>query len=83
LCGAFPTKRPRTSGSETHVRGENGAVGKNGVVNKYRVLSKNDALDSNDAPDSAVNHVEQNVTGAWVLHGAEIAAFRGGTATRG
>ena len=69
MCGPFPTKRPRTSGSETHVRGANGAVSKNGVVNKYCVLCKNDALHSNDAPDSAVNHVEET-------------AFSGGTATR-
>src|SRR5439155_21107555 len=44
MCGAFPTKRPRISGSETHVTS---------------AVSNNAALDSNDALDSAVNRVEQ------------------------
>src|SRR5207247_1737116 len=43
MCGAFPTKRPRISGSETHVTS---------------AVSNNAALDSNDALDSAVNRVE-------------------------
>src|SRR5882672_9535471 len=61
MCAAFATKRRRTSGSKTRVRGKNGAVRGNGVVNKYCVLRKNDdALDSNDALDSAVTRVEEN-----------------------
>jgi len=53
MCGAFPTKRPRTSGSETHVGSENDAVSKNAVLNKHCVLCKNDALDSNDVEQNA------------------------------
>src|SRR5712691_7922062 len=53
MCAAFPTKRPRTSGSKTRVGGKNGAVNRNGVVNKYCVLRKNDALNSNDVRHNA------------------------------
>src|SRR2546430_6657826 len=45
MCGAFPTKRPPTGGSETCVTS---------------AVSNNDAPpDSKDAPDSAVNRVEE------------------------
>src|SRR6267143_6851935 len=53
MSRAFSTKRPRTSGSETHVSGKNGAVNKNGVAGKYGVLCKNDALEGNDARPNA------------------------------
>jgi hypothetical protein len=59
MCGAFRTKRPRTGGSETPVRGKNDAVDKNGVVNtngvvnKHCVLCKNDALEMNDVRHNA------------------------------
>jgi hypothetical protein len=52
MCGAFPTKRLRTSGSEPLVD-KNDAASKNGVVNKRCVLRKNDALDSNDVEQNA------------------------------
>jgi len=58
MCGAFPTKRPRTSGSETRVRGKNGAVRRSDVLNKYRVLRKNDALGSNDVRHSAATPLQ-------------------------
>ena len=53
MCGAFPTKRQRTSGSETHVGSENDAVSKNAVVNKHCVSRKNDALESSDVGQNA------------------------------
>src|SRR5207302_8891540 len=53
MCGAFPTKRARTSGSETHVGSENDAVSKNAVVSKHCVSRKNDALESNDVGQNA------------------------------
>src|SRR6267143_1860608 len=53
MCAAFPTRRPRTGGSETRVRRKNGAVRRNGVVNKNCLLRKNDALDSNDVRHNA------------------------------
>src|SRR5207302_8816149 len=58
MCGAFPTKRPRTSGSETHVGSENDAVSKNAVLNKHCVLCKNDALDSNDVGRNAATPLQ-------------------------
>src|SRR5437870_13647230 len=74
MCGAFPTKRPRTSGSETRVRGKNGAVRRNGVVNKCCVLCKNDALDSNDVRHSAATPLQPPHRRATVspsnLHGS-------------
>src|SRR5436190_14071806 len=54
MCGAFPTKRRRTSGSKTRAGSENGAVRWSGVVNKHcRLLCKNDALESNDVRHNA------------------------------
>src|SRR5712691_9861947 len=60
MSRAFSTKRPRTSGSETHVNGKNGAVNKNGVVGKYGVLCKNDALEGNDAQRNAATARQPN-----------------------
>src|SRR6267143_698682 len=34
MCAAFPTRRPRTGGSETHVRGKNDALDSNDVRHK-------------------------------------------------
>src|SRR5436853_7839913 len=60
MSAAFPTKRPHTSGSETHVGGKNGASSKNGVVGKYGVLCKNDALERNDAQHNAATARQPN-----------------------
>src|SRR5258708_28949906 len=60
MSGAFSTKRPRTSGSETHVGGKNGAVNKNGVVGKHGALRKNDALERNDAQRNAATARQAN-----------------------
>src|SRR5205823_11699823 len=53
MSAAFSTKWPRTSGSETHASGKNGAVNKNGAVGKYSVLPRNDALEGNAAQHNA------------------------------
>src|SRR5712691_7971571 len=60
MSRAFSTKRPRTSGSETHVSGKNGAVNKNGVVGKYGVLCKSDALETNGAQHNAATARQPN-----------------------
>ena len=60
MSGAFPTKRPLTSGSETHVSGKNGAGNKNGVVGNYGVLCKNDALERNGAQRNAATARQAN-----------------------
>src|SRR6266850_8603130 len=60
MSRAFSTKRPCTSGSETHVNGKNGAVNKNGVAGKYGVLCKNDALEGSDARPNAATARQPN-----------------------
>ena len=79
MCGAFPTKRPRTSGSETHIGSKNDAASKNGVVNKHCVFRKNDAPDSNDVRHNAAtapqpNHRRAKPNGPNARHTLETCA---------